>query len=131
MEVLHGLVALCFVVNTQIAEAAGQPSSSARDFVCEEGVPPMICMDNAQCQQCGWLSTLCKWLEAAEFSELGQQNQSLVELRAAKWVKGSTGALMKQTGPPGCVWVDAATHMLEIHNTTVDETLLCGRCLSV
>jgi len=95
-----------------------------QDFAREEGIPTVICMDNARPQQCGWLSMLRKWLTSAEFLEPGQQSQNPVEPHAVKWIEGSAGILLKQTGAPACAWGDGTMCMSEIHNIVSDETLL-------
>jgi hypothetical protein len=46
-----------------------------------------------------------------------------VELRAVRWLKEANKVLMKRTGAPGEVWLQAFQYLADIHNVTADETL--------
>ena len=46
-----------------------------------------------------------------------------MELNAIRWLKDSMRVLLKHTGAPPWVWLQAMKYLADIHNYTIDETL--------
>jgi hypothetical protein len=81
--------------------------------------------DNSRMQRHSltWLQRLRELSIHAEFCEPHNQQQNPVKLRAVRWLKEASKVIMKRTGAPDHVWLQAMEYLAYIHNITSDETL--------
>lgn len=122
-QVFYGLRS--HMINVYGMRSESEGSERLDDFIREEGIPSVMRSDNSRMQRYGkvWLQWLRELLIHAEYSEPHNQQQNPVELRAVRWLKEANKVLLKRTGAPGHVWLQAMQYLADIHNVTSDETL--------
>jgi hypothetical protein len=122
-QVFYGL--LSHMINVYGMRSENEGPNRLDDFLREEGIPTIMRSDNSRMQRYGkgWLKRLRELLIHAEFCEPHNQQQNPVELRAIRWLKDASKVIMKRTGAPRHVWLQAMEYLADIHNSTSDETL--------
>ena len=121
-QVYYGLTS--HMINVFGLKTESENDDSLKDFLRQEGIPPIMRSDNAKSEKWGgWLETLRNFLIKAEHSEPHNQQQNPCELRAVKWLKEHAKIMMRRTGAPAIVWFQAIKYLADVHNYTADETL--------